>query len=1538
MNSINWCKDNRWVVAMGVAALVGVGVLAPKLATSQSAIDIGIDQPPSVTVIFDSSGSSQWTQEGFGTYPRLSLDDVQGDLPTEDLHRETWDEDLQLMLPNSSYLVGDEWKTVTKDGEIDGQAVDTIQSVGPCMVWHPLKGHDKQEQRNRPQGNAFGWDHPDHCKAYTRPHMCGDVEGCESRGYSGEFYSDGMVERLDVMRDSEYYRLSDDRNTPRHVLIKQVLTGTMRLGDHDGPGCWLVPRGRGGPNEQICCTEFDGNECGDPRDSDTFETYIDHRDPFPHVQEVYDQQLDDGLLDSMGSTAIFSMAAFDSFPDGAYEGSELPMTDLMAGAEFPYSGFNHDVCCEGSEGNSVSSGSCNLPPGVDQDAYCHQTGLFRMASAMNLMEASQNPSEVSQFVQRAILDVGFLRYEPEADDVAMINDFFSGDLDFFDYPIAHQPVAQASPFGAAVHDLHQFYDGGQYLSHQGGESANPHSIQEDDYFGCRARHAVLYTDGTSIGPEAPGGAGDDLGTEFIDDIFGAFGYLEQLFPYLPAEQAIYEMREMIIGQMETAMGDEEVLDIFHPRVHVVASGVEGEAFLEDDDEDDLSDAQAMQSRVLDKLSAMAIEGDTCAQYYVPREYLPPHLENGAEEDGICDVDDPDTACLVDQRANFGYFPPGTDDLSFSCSAPALVLDNEDRRSVEQAFLSIFNEVAGLSGSGAPTRPAISNFTDDTEGQIGQYRFFSGFQQSGDNPHWRGLLNRQFLQCDDQGELLVDEFDIMDIHGQMDRLLTDGDQPLERGDDSAPSSDRRRVFTSFPSILTGERASLGDGYQLMSVSDDAIQPQNPLTGSSLGYRVPFEVSQIDELWDDYDLSDGAYRYFSADDGDDFRRIVDHLRGRVDQRFDRVLGGIRFSNPVAVGPPSLDLPINSYREFRQRQSNRATMVYVSTLDGQLRAIYGGRNDQPVKAQSLEDSDDPTGISRQSTSDDEQGGDQREAWAYIPSMLHNRLGLFGDYTAPDSLMDGSPVVRDVRLCPRGGLLGPDRVCASSGGEEWRSVLVQGMGLAGQGYFALDVTRTGVDEAGEAVLPEPLVLWEFGPEWEAAQIQAARGDGESWRYRGGASSSDLWTDDDGGSTCDMDNLPEPCTFFPGSMQGNRAPFCDLDNYDEPWDLPFMASTIGEAAIGTVSRQHDATEGPVQTPVAIVGAGTSENARLQMPYSTGEAEGCGQEVLGRAIYVIDLASGELLRRFITYDGGGETQAFSGDITGTPVMSGSDPGDLSTRAFVGDENGKMYRIDMSSNNPQEWSVRLFFDPADDTDLLSGLQAEDGQSLGPAAFRPTVTQSRMGDLILIYGLGDRGQTWDSNSVQAMLAVREGFDDNQVARGESLWVEEFSEREHLTGKPTLFNFGVYFTTYTEPENKCLAGRSRIYNLSVSGDGTGGVQGGWPPASEWPTNTFEVENDDEPAKWISPRTPTLIRGLALTLGPVCELDGGDGLGQSSSPQLVAQTGVDIAGDDLDDGDFTGGQSGRVGDVGGIGELTIDLERPTSRGMPMSWSVLQR
>ena len=155
----------------------------------------------------------------------------------------------------------------------------------------------------------------------------------------------------------------------------------------------------------------------------------------------------------------------------------------------------------------------------------------------------------------------------------------------------------------------------------------------------------------------------------------------------------------------------------------------------------------------------------------------------------------------------------------------------------------------------------------------------------------------------------------------------------------------------------------------------------------------------------------------------------------------LGDIVHSSPVFVGIPPFVNRIggaypsgstNTYAEFRVANQTREQLVYVGANDGMLHAFYV--NDTA--------SADP--------------GDER--FAYIPDVLLNKIG---NYTDPNYthqfFVDSTPSVNDAYIELRGG-----------GAPEWRTVLVNGLGAGGKGYFALDITDPVNIDANS-------VMWEF-------------------------------------------------------------------------------------------------------------------------------------------------------------------------------------------------------------------------------------------------------------------------------------------------------------------------------------------------------------------------------------------------------------------------------------------------------------------------------
>ncbi|MFT7723133.1 MAG: PilC/PilY family type IV pilus protein [Roseateles sp.] len=145
----------------------------------------------------------------------------------------------------------------------------------------------------------------------------------------------------------------------------------------------------------------------------------------------------------------------------------------------------------------------------------------------------------------------------------------------------------------------------------------------------------------------------------------------------------------------------------------------------------------------------------------------------------------------------------------------------------------------------------------------------------------------------------------------------------------------------------------------------------------------------------------------EDGSKYYRARTHL-----------LGDIVNSAAAYVNRQLVKYNDAGYAEFNAQ--GRQGMVYVGANDGMLHAFNAS-----------------TGA---------------EAWAYVPSAVLPNLYRLADkqYASQhQAFVDGSPFVQDMKI-----------------GDEWRTLLVGGLGAGGRGYYALDVTNPA----------EPKALWEFG------------------------------------------------------------------------------------------------------------------------------------------------------------------------------------------------------------------------------------------------------------------------------------------------------------------------------------------------------------------------------------------------------------------------------------------------------------------------------
>ena len=136
---------------------------------------------------------------------------------------------------------------------------------------------------------------------------------------------------------------------------------------------------------------------------------------------------------------------------------------------------------------------------------------------------------------------------------------------------------------------------------------------------------------------------------------------------------------------------------------------------------------------------------------------------------------------------------------------------------------------------------------------------------------------------------------------------------------------------------------------------------------------------------------------------------------------VLGDIVNSAPVYYGPPAKHLSAPGYSNFYRRYQKRKSAVYVGANDGFLHAF------------------------------DADSG--KELFAYAPNALLSKLSALTDPAySHTAFVDGQIEVKDVQIR-----------------EEWRTILISGMGSGAKGIFALDVTEPDNFSGGWGA------LWEF-------------------------------------------------------------------------------------------------------------------------------------------------------------------------------------------------------------------------------------------------------------------------------------------------------------------------------------------------------------------------------------------------------------------------------------------------------------------------------
>lgn len=485
----------------------------------------------------------------------------------------------------------------------------------------------------------------------------------------------------------------------------------------------------------------------------------------------------------------------------------------------------------------------------------------------------------------------------------------------------------------------------------------------------------------------------------------------------------------------------------------------------------------------------------------------------------------------------------------------------------------------------------------------------------------------------------------------------------------------------------------------------------------------------------------------------------------------LGAIYRSSPVLVGTPNQFLRDDAYQAFAATRINRRPTMYVASADGVLHAF------KALASTSFDNGD-------------------FEMWAFVPPAVLPKIAT--NYpTGQQILLDGTPAVKDTVWERKPG----DPVSSNT----YHTTLVAGMGAGGGGYYALNVSdpdcggypaaatgciasftaaTTKAQAFGTAAIPA------VGPHflWQLTDVEWIAGDPAKQNRKS------------------RDNVQHVALF--GAQSGTPA-ITTLQVDPDGTGVRQLGVAILPGGIdgppvkgGTCPRGIDGGG-----PYAAANFDFSDPAFPRRSTVRQWGTACiGQPVPGRGVTVVRLDTGEIIRHFgraaqdvpkrINDKGVVIDTPFDSPIIGTPVVYPNIVGATAQKAFVGDADGTVWRIDLSSSDPAQWRATLFQDLVN-TGLSPscGSAAQCAVASQPITTPPVLSLDPSGGIVINVATGDQENLVVSNDVNYAFSVQEARPTavGTPSRATVKWYKGLTGGERVSGPMTVFDRTLYFATY-------------------------------------------------------------------------------------------------------------------------------------------------
>ena len=499
----------------------------------------------------------------------------------------------------------------------------------------------------------------------------------------------------------------------------------------------------------------------------------------------------------------------------------------------------------------------------------------------------------------------------------------------------------------------------------------------------------------------------------------------------------------------------------------------------------------------------------------------------------------------------------------------------------------------------------------------------------------------------------------------------------------------------------------------------------------------------------------------------------------------------ATPILAGPPDDYLRDESYLYFQNIMRTREAVLYTPTVDGQLHAF---------------------GITRLTN-------ELNELWTFMPPAVLPRIGSqFPDRYASTTrmLLDGPIVVRDVAGKVDPGESGrflqrtkADAKNPSPTTTRWHTILLGAFGSS-PGYYAMDVTWPDPDKTAPAgYTAGPRFLWQLTTDADGHPLFGNRA--------APPTITTLFFKMPG----DLTVAEHAVAILPGGYGGERSNTLDNVTFD-PGEVDSVDDRL---TVRPQTNDYSPSTGTADDILTLAGARSLTIVRLD----TGEVVRTFRHgVKGAAPVAADQQAPAGL-----YAQGRITNApFDAPMVGHVIAYPNGAGAVSDRAYAGDAEGRLWRVDLSSAEPGDWSVDLFHDayPAAGLDFTA-------HGTGPIETPPILSTDPVGRVTIAISTGDQRTLTETGeyNVWSLTEIRDGStakarvnwylssDNAKNPDGtptlaplypktdDPTYVEEanhFDHGERVTGPMMLFDSVLYFTTYSPEDAACTPGWTHLW----------------------------------------------------------------------------------------------------------------------------------